>query len=108
MSYLAAVHAVVETEIRELDHARVATVQADVALLDRLIVDLKIDLHVIARRVAEVADVDGETVGVLLTEDDAARFDTGDRGVPRRVVAPDVERRELRRVGEFESRVCLP
>ena len=53
------------------------------ALLNCLLVDLKIDLDVIARRVAEVADVDHEIVEILLTKDDAARLDVCDRDVWR-------------------------
>ncbi len=91
----AAICAVVQVEARELHHARVAAVQTDVALLDGLFVDLEIDLDVIGRRVAEVADVHREIVEILLAEHDTAGFDVGDRDVWLRNIGPQVDRGEL-------------
>ena len=68
----------------------------DIALFDSLIVDLKINLDVIARRVAEVTDVDYDVVEILLTEYNTTRLDVRDRDVGWWVIAADVERRELR------------
>ena len=51
----AAIDAFVEIETGELDYSRIATVQTDAALFNRLLVDLKIDLNLILRRVAKVS-----------------------------------------------------
>src|SRR5215207_4961317 len=58
----AAIRAFVEIETGKLHDTRVATVKTDIALLNCLFVDLKLDLDVIPGRVAEVADVDHEVI----------------------------------------------
>ena len=92
----ATIRAVVQVEARKLHHARIATVEADVALLNCLIIDLEIDLNVILWRVAEVTDVDHEIVEILLPEHDTARLDIRDRDICRGTVPADVQRRKLR------------
>ena len=94
--FLAAIRAFIEIESRKLYDARVATIQTDITLLNRLIVDLKIDLNVILWRVTEVTDVDHEIIEILLPKDRPACFNIRDGDVGRRIVTADVERRELR------------
>src|SRR6185369_673025 len=103
----APVRALVQIESRKLDHARVATVETDVALLDGLVIDLEVDLNVVLWRIAEVADVDHEIVFILLSENDATRLDVCDCDVRWWIVSANVESRELCAVGEFESRSRL-
>ena len=92
----ATVRAFVEIEPGKFHHPRVTAVETDVTFLNSLIVDLKIDRDVIAWRVAEVTDVDHDVIEILLAKHDAASFNIRDRDVGWRVVAADVERRELR------------
>src|SRR5262245_20929730 len=87
----AAIGALVEIETREFQDFCVATIQADVTFLNRLVVDLKVDLQMVTRRVTEITDMDRKVVGVLLTKDDTACLDICNCYVGLRVVVADIE-----------------
>src|SRR5215831_2107509 len=103
----AAVGAFRQIEPGKLDHPGVAGIQADLALLHRLVVNLKINRQAIARRIGKVTELHGKIFEVLLSKNHSVRIDIRDGDVGSRIAAAHVEGLQLNIVAQSETGIAL-